>query len=440
MPHLPHTARYFVAFATLLAAPGFAELDKKQAGLLKRTSGYITNVQNSLEHESAGALPNERVVGELRKKLDKYEKDIQSLPADDSAVQAEIAHLAQVRQALDGRAGTLKAAQDARASEDAAIAALYTAPEFEADLEAMTQFAESFESAQLLAPDSYVFGRWPTNSNVVQLQGWTTAWAQTQKRFAELKEKYAASIASRRMISGDTDIARAKMKGVLDDASDRIGAFSAAMKTLTDSAPGEVESLAKTLNTEVDKAVAAKDFGTLVNPDGKVQELRWRIENLATIWGPLAPSDAERAKLSARAKAIDAAVEARLDKLSEAIITSNKAPANAYGGGDAKEVEALVRSTWAKKFPADAIVAIRFTAGAFERRTAWEWDNGMNAWVKHDSSHLPGWVIVRDGSARAIMWPVAVYRRHLKGNALEVGVPERSSHVSPNHRLLLSNL
>lgn len=434
-PHRP-----LLAVLLVLSTAARAELDKKQQSLVRRVNSAVTSIQRSLEGSTKdGRQFTPRNAEELQKRLERVKADLAGLPDSEPEVKAELAHLAELEAAIGKAVGDLSAKTQAKEEERGALVALLSAPEVEDDLATLKSQAELFGQSALFELDSYALARWTTNANVTEMRAATAGWKQTVERFQAMEKKYRPAVAYRGQLGGDASMMQAKLAEPLNDARDHYEEFAAAIATFAAKAPAQLEKEAAALKAASDTAVGKKDHAAFTNPDGAIEALRNRVANLAAVWAPLAPSDAEREKIAARAKQVEADVVAKMESLAEAIVQSNVCPAERYAGADRDALEKFVRAGWSKGFPKEAVVAVRFADAAFERHTSLNWEPSMNAFVKRDSSSLGGWVVVKDGADRAIMWPVAVRKLHLKGDQLDLDWSLRSAlGAPPNHRLLLA--
>ncbi|MFO0594871.1 MAG: hypothetical protein U0228_06195 [Myxococcaceae bacterium] len=422
----------------LLSAPAWS-LDKKEAGALKRAGNFIANLREQVEGTKGSQYRfTQRQADELKARLDRAANDLAKLPADDEGVKAELANLEQVRAMLAEQEGGLKAAEGAKADKIAAIAALFTSPDFATDEETLHQLENAFDDAGLVAPDSYLYARWTTHGDLAVMRTNVKAWPQLKEKFTALSTKYESC--AERLMVGEVEVKRSTFCVALRELKDNEGQYAGAIETLRTKGSEQLEKDGAALQQAVDAAVKRNDVNVFLDPDGNITALRNRVLNLASVWEGVAPSEADGKKMLERARALDGAAEQSMQRLSEAIITTNKGPKQVYAGADAAELEKYVRARWAKDYPKEAVVAVRFVAGAFERRTSWDWDASRSGFVKRDESSLPGWVVVKDGGDRAIMWPISVYRMHLKGDSLAFETTVRGSVVSPTRRLLLKNL
>lgn len=416
-----------------------AALDKKEESKLKRFSNQLDQVQSSFDGATReGRLLTVRQLDTFNDRLTRITTDLSALPADDADVKVVLDHLAALKSAVAEKLKGLNDQQAAVADQLDAWRKLLEADA--ADRETLEHVRAAFEDTNLFAPDSYIFARWTTHSTLASMRASAKAWPSSKQQLAALSAKYGEMCASRKMLGGDAEMERVKLCGDLKDATGDAGEFDAAISTFTREGPAQLEKDGAALKAATDAAVSKRDANAFLDPEGTIATLRNRVLNLAAVWESVAPTPDDAQKTTARAKALDDATETAMNTLSESIITSNKGPKSVYAGPDAAACEAAIRATWAKEFPKDAIVAVRFASSAFERHTSWEWEPSRAAFVKHDASHLLAWVVVKDGADRAILWPVTVLKLHLKGDSLVADPGPRLSRISPNRRLLLKNL
>ncbi len=419
-----------------------AELDKKQTGVLGRASNQITAALTSLATygpDKRGLTT--RLAEDFARKVARFEEMLAPLPADNEEVKKELAHLAELKKAVAEQTAALASDNAAKEGEKDSIRAALEGPEAAAELEALTQLLDMFKSAKRFELDFYAYSRWPTHSMVAELRSWAEGWSASQKKFAELSAKYEPIVAYKGNLGGQASMNQAKVIIALREAKQYFVPFKSNIETFAKEAPAQIDKEGAALKGASDAAVAGKDYNAFIQNEGKIEALRYRITNLANVWGPLAASDDERKKVEARSKALLTEADQEMEKLATLIIKENKGPKDKYAGSDRSKLEAYVRAAWAKKFPNETIVAVRFAGSDFERQVSWRYDAAARAFIKSDSSSLPVWIVVKYGAKQGIMWFAEVFKMHLRGDSLAMDWVDRSSRGPlPNQRLFLSNL
>ncbi len=425
---------------TVAATAHAEDLDKKQASLLSRATNEMGMLEKSLERYLAGTSSyTDRLVGENQKKLDRIEEKLKDLPATNDDVKRELAHFEEVKKKVGELSAKLSGSKQAAADEKDAIIKLLAAPECAGDLETIKAFGERFLGAQRYDLDYYVWRQWPGHGLVVEMKADSAAWPETKKKLDELLAKYGRLLEYRKHIEGEPGMKLTEVQIALREAKDRFPDYDKAVQTFLKEAPAALDKAAAALKEASKTAVDKQQYQAFTSWESPLMQHRFRVDNLAAIWAPMASSEDERKKIEARAKAIDEEMEAAAQKLAEAIIRENRAPKDVYAKGDKAELERFIRGVWAKKFPAESIVAVRFPHEAFERKTQWVYVPDSRAFVKRDRSTMGAWVIVKDGPKQAIQWYVTVIRQHLKGDALDLDWIDRPSKVPPMQRMLLAN-
>jgi hypothetical protein len=435
-------ARTVLALCLVSSLASAQELDKKQQGLIKRLQPQIEK-----DTEALGKIGDEswqltqRVVDDYKRRIARYEGQLKDLPADHAEVKPALAKLDELRALLDKRAGALAAKTAAGADAAAKLTTLLTAPEHEDDLKTLDALLEQYRSRDMYRFDNYVFHRWPDHSLVLRQREQAQSLRETQKKVEALIVKYAECATFTGRLEGQAVANRIEMASRLKDLAQLGKGFQESLDAFIAGVPEQIDKDGALLKTAADKAVAAGDYAAFIQPEGEIEKRRYRITNITAIWSPLAPSDEARAKLSARAEALLAQCDAAAQKLAAAMIRDNKGPANKYSGADRGKLEAFVRAEWSKKYPADAILAVRFEAASFDRHTAWKLDPSTHSFVKTDESNIPVWVIIKDGPKQAIKYFCSLYKLHLRGDSLHLGFPYRNPKgPAPMYRLLVSNL
>lgn len=431
----------FLVFIALgIGVAGADELDKRQAGLLQRIGFQITGFENNLgRYEGAPQTYTERVDNENKNRIAKLEAQLADLPADNEEVKAVLTRMSALKTKHAALSGQLAGSKQSAADEKAGITALMEAPEAATDLATLKDFNEMFQSHRRYGFDHYLYGRWPHHSIIAETESWSQGWAETKKKMAALIEKYGKAVEYRGQLGSasrmHTDIAIE-----LRHAKTNYPTFEKAVTDFIAGAPAQIEKQAAALKKAAETAVAKQDFQAFTVWESDVSQARYQVANLARVYAPLA-SPEERTKLAARVAAIEEDTDKIAQKLAEAIIRENRGPANAYAKDDRKAIESAVRADWGKHFPSESILSIRIPGESMERQTAWVYDSSANGFRKIDRSSTLVWVIVKDGGKQACLWPVTVYRLHMKGDALAVGESTRPSKgAPPNQRMLLANL
>jgi hypothetical protein len=427
----------------LLTSLAFADLDKKQAGALSRAATQITNNEKSLEGYGDGQRwghMTERVEGDYARKLAKIREQLEALPADDPGVKAELGRLAAVEAAVAKKVAARNAIQKAGADATAEIEELLKQPAFATDLEQLKTMVSMFERARTYDLDHYHFGRWLDHEDNAEMKAWGEGWVTTQKKFEELRSKYAKAVDAT-LMRGQAGFAQIKIKELAGkDAVAKFDEFKAAVAAFTAGAPAEIEGDGKLLLEEITRAGGSTNPDAILAPEGKVQVLRNRISNLLSAYRPLAPSDAARTKAEKSAEAGLAAADVATAKLADKIIKANTAPADAYAGKERDAIDALVKKVWKAKFPNEAILAVRIRGEAFERTTKWvPLSNGEM--VKQDASRLRLTVVVKGAGNEAYLWAALVTRDHMAADTLSLDwAPRSSKGPMPTQRMLQANL
>jgi hypothetical protein len=460
-------SRTFMVLAVALWIPLTAhgeDLTKPQDGLLKRMSKQASDIENTLKDEKWRFT--QRAAEDLDRRIGRIEQQLKTLPADHEAVKAELDHVAAIKKAIVDKfaaageaekastaaaeasanaekktlADAVAAKEQAAKAQSDSVGAVFTTPEFADDLRLAKAAVEMFKSASRFEFSHYLYARWPTHEIIAETRGWTESWSDTRSKLAALVAKYDAATKAKVRLDGKVEMARVDMKIALDDLRRGQPIFEKAIEAFAAGAPAQLDKWAADLKAEANKAVAASDYMSFIRPEGKIEQLRYRCANLVTVYKPLV-AEAERAQLDAKVQGIEDDTEKTMAKLAEVIIRENLAPSEKYTRDDRKQLDGYVRGVWAKKFPKEEILSLRFAAATFERHTAWQFNPGANGMVKVDRSTLPVWVIVKDGPKQAIMWYATIVKQHMKGDTLELDwVPRPQKGAPPARRLLLSHL
>lgn len=435
MRNLPN---YLLAIALTCSTAFADDLDKKQAGALKRADNLIGQLTEQLSGMEPSRF-NDRIKGDYERRVGGVGDKLAELPADHPDVKAVLERHAALKAKLAELSAGLAKTQGDAADARAAIEKTLAAPEFTDDLEALKAMVEQFGSSSRYEFNHYLYGRWPGHDMVEEMKTWSAGWEGTQKKFAALKAKYGKLVEYRSKLDGPSTFKLTDVKIALRDAEDRFPSYEAAVKQFVTGAPAEIEKQAAALKAAATEAVAKRNHEAFTLWESKVSQARYRVMNIAKIYVPLAPPD-ERAKIEARAAAIEEDTDKLANQLAELMIRENRAPGNGYAGADRKAIEAMVRAEWGKLHAGESIVAVRLPSDAWERKTAWVYDTGMNGFVKRDRSSMLVWVLVKDGPKQIAMWPVAALKLHLHGDklALDEG-PRPGRGAPPSQKMLAAN-
>lgn len=430
---------YVSVMLLLLLALMTSELDKKQAGLLQRCENEATTLEASLE-KAGSERYTERQDGDFKRRIDKLADKAAPLPADDEGVKKLLAHLAALRAKHGDLGAKLSGAMQAKSDEKAAIAALVEAPEFADDVAEMETFAAMFQDSGRFAPDHYLYARWPAHSLVAETKAWAANWPATQKKVAELQAKYKAAADYRGKLEGKAQMGQTKLTIAMREMNERVEDFAAAVTRFAKSGGSDIEKATQALDASIADAVSRKAYPDFTIWDSKLSQAHCRVLNLVAVWAPLASADADRTAAEAKAKSADDKLANAAEKLSTDIIRENRAPADQWQG-DRSAVEAFVKKEYAKKYPNEEILSVRFAGPAFERRTFWELDSTRTKLVKRDESSVGAWVLVKDAAKKeAVQWYTTLYKLHMKGDALYLEPGMRTSRMPmPSQRILLAN-
>ncbi|MCA9797040.1 MAG: hypothetical protein KC910_34760, partial [Candidatus Eremiobacteraeota bacterium] len=131
-------------------------------------------------------------------------------------------------------------------------------------------------------------------------------------------------------------------------------------------------------------------------------------------------------------------VTQREKELATALIAANRAPANAYTGGDRAAIESAVRSAWKARYPNLQVLEVRMPE-SWSRETGWRWDSTSKAFRRFDESSMRVSTVLATSPTVATWQTQWVHTFHLSGNKLVVQ-PFKYDEPSPRHQLLRSNL
>ena len=421
----------------LAASTAYAELDKKQQGLLNRIGRGIEDQKGALERMRERDF-TERVKGDYEKRIAKLEAQLSELPAEDTSVAGARAELDKLKAVFGEKAGGLSAKQEAAAGREQAILALLAAPEFEAELDEGRALVLLAKTPGVLGFDGYWLSKEAdslTQRDLGAAKGFTAATA----RYEALVQKYAvAAEKGGPMIPGKASQVVEVQAAFGKDGQEAMAAHAAKVKAYAEKAPAVIDGDVAKLQELVSASSAPGAYDKLVRGDGDVQRLAHRCTNLLAVFAALGP-EAEVKRLRQAVEKATGRLEAAIEKSSAAIVGANRAAPNAYAGADKAELEAWLATRWKKDFPKEAPLAVRFTDEAFTRKQGLEWNDGKSRWEKVDESFIRIEIIVPGGEGEAVRVPGFLYRLHMEGNKLAL-VHHKPSRPSPSQRMLRKNL
>jgi hypothetical protein len=197
-------------------------------------------------------------------------------------------------------------------------------------------------------------------------------------------------------------------------------------ESLPDKMRGHWAQIESMMQTAVDKKLPAYFTGGIPQQVGEA-------ERSMKIFRSIDPAVAE--PFAAELDALNKRIAAAQLSLSESIVQNNQVPRPQYAGPDIAELDALARTAWTKKNPETPILKIVFNTPGWSRVTRWQWSQGYKAWEKVDYSKIQPKVIVAHDERLAAVYPVDIYKDHMKGDRLRAAPWPKEE--KPDVRMLL---
>lgn len=149
--------------------------------------------------------------------------------------------------------------------------------------------------------------------------------------------------------------------------------------------------------------------------------------------------DADVVALQKEVDAVQLRVDAIAATLAEKILAEARPPEDLYRGSDRAALEAQVRAAWAKAYPQDEVLGVRFPMAAWKRAQTSTWYPTSRSWQHTDQSVLRVTFLVRTSPEIATSYPAYLNKDHLSQDSITAGVDTKgSAYVSET--MLVKNL
>ena len=119
------------------------------------------------------------------------------------------------------------------------------------------------------------------------------------------------------------------------------------------------------------------------------------------------------------------------------ILKDARVPAAAYNGGDRAGFEKRIRADWAKAWPQDEILEVRFHRANWKRNKKVVWNSGEKAWEAIDKGYLTCLVIVKTSDELVTLFPAFINRDFIS-DATTTGVQTKGGRYVIR-KVLMSN-
>lgn len=225
-----------------------------------------------------------------------------------------------------------------------------------------------------------------------------------------------------------------RVQGAVNGFIHNYKAFGEAAMAYKAELPGLIDAHLAETTKLADEAVAEQKPAFFQG--GIPQQLDFAREKIEV----LAVLDADAAA-AAQAK-FDATVASLREKesgLRELIVTTNPLPPDRYAGADRAALEAKAVETWKAVQPDAQVLAIRFPAEAWERRTTWQLIH--TTWYREDISRLQAQLILKHDDRLAVIRPINLRMNHDKGDTITAfPMDELKDELIPARFLLLDKV
>lgn len=397
-------------------------LDPKSAKKLNYLANTIQNLTQELGREGALTDRNRprfvRQVGEVKEGL-------AELPAENPVVKGLLAEAARVEARLGGLEEAMAADKQAAAETDARLQAMLDDPSYAKDTKRIETLVRSWKDGYLWDLEGRYLGTpWDT-STYEDAEEAARQWGPQQKEWQGYVSKYGELADSRRRGTTGVWYLRSETK-TLEKYAAAIAVFLANGPTRLQAAAAEAQRLAK-------KAVAEKDHRAFSGFDSGIRRSLSRTQRIAELLVLLGGPDHRGV-----GTALQTQLGAEEEKLAEVIVAENRAPKDAYTGGDATQLRTFVVEQWKKHFPKEEVLTVRFPAETLSRTVAWRWNSASKQHYKVDHSQMWIRVLVRKGP-EAVIYRAIVRRLHLEKDRLILRW-ERPKRISPSSRMRVENI
>ena len=118
-----------------------------------------------------------------------------------------------------------------------------------------------------------------------------------------------------------------------------------------------------------------------------------------------------------------------------ALVAKAKPPADVYKGADKEKLKTMIKAEWAKTYPDEKIIGIRFPKETWKREVSKEWVG--DTLKSYDMSYYYAGVIIKLDDKMAMVYTAVANKDNLSGE-LSIGVNTKQSFTS--YKILLSSL
>jgi hypothetical protein len=119
----------------------------------------------------------------------------------------------------------------------------------------------------------------------------------------------------------------------------------------------------------------------------------------------------------------------------EGKVETKKRPKDKYTGTDTEALTALIKTSWAKKYPKDKIMGIHLIAADWKKSQNKQGNDANNASNNADVSVLPAKVVVKTSEKIATIFPAYINKNNTS-NALTTNVATKTSDYVINQMLV----
>lgn len=407
-------------------AAGGAKLDYRQETELKNAISYIGEVEGRANAVEAVARQAEtakeamdfrlvqqamNTIADARQRA-KYASDrLAALPQNGAGVADAIAaHKTQLAR-IDSLEAALKPLND----KLGASVNPGSYPTLEADIKRLGELAAMYSDPQILQS---------------RRERAAEAIRQATAAVAE-KSRLLTTYAS--LIQQQTDAGK-RLAGSSAYFDEMYGQFNAAAQKLKAEFPADLKKDMDETTKLADQAVAEQKPAFF--PNGIADRLV-QIEEKVALFAALDAAGADAA--TKQLTDLRTNLKARANQLKDAIINANELPPDRYTGADRAQLEQLATDAWKKIQPDAKILKIRIPNQAWQRDTAWRYQN--SSWYRIDRSRVQVQLLVQQDDKLAVIRPVDLWKDHMNNDQiLAAPMDDLKSELIPQDFVLLGKV
>jgi len=419
MKRLHSRAFVFGLAVALLSPAALADLNSKEKGKVRHAVIQLDQMVKRMDEAAkVGKERAEEKFSECDKRIETAKTDLAGLPASEPDVQAATTRLEELTRTLAAKRNELNAAEAAR----------------DADVQA---FLKAVGDGKELEAEEAVFkDLFGINGFNGQPDDDLAAWPKARADFDAFETKYGA-------LAQKVGKTMAAQKGWIpyNAAKDAYARLNEERKELLKDGPGRVQQfIAEAKKQNASLATVQSNF---VGIQMSVERALGNGDRVAITYDTMCKDlPGYQPGLRESIKKVEQELDSQALKYAEKIIAENQPKKTTYNGSDRSQLDSLIRAAWAKEYPQEKILAVRFD-GDWSRAAGYRWEESGLRWVKYDRSSITFTVYVQGKEAKyAIAHGAAANKDHLNGDKVTAGAYDRAApnRLVPSRTVLVTKL